>query len=242
MSKILLYIFIPLFSLTAKSQVAIRGSIIDDKTKLPVEGATITLMPSNISAVTDASGRFIFKGKHDTSTSIIVNNIGYASHTFTTGELLKNNRLSITQQQIQLQNIIIVANAGDVYKPISRTDIEMRGVNNSQEVLRIIPGIVISQHQGGGKAEQIFLRGFDADHGTDFAAFFDGIPVNMPSHAHGQGYCDMHFMIPETVDALNVYKGTYTTRFGDFATSGAGEFTTKNYIDNMVKMEYGQYC
>ena len=159
--------------------------------------------------ITDANGRFYFKGKYDTTAFIIVNNIGYAPQKFTAAELVKNRTLSISQRQIELQNIIITANATDIYKPISRTDIEMRGVNNSQEVLRIIPGIVIGQHQGGGKAEQIFLRGFDADHGTDFREDVDGLPINMVSHAHGQGFADSHFIIPETIESVDFKKGSY---------------------------------
>ena len=138
--------------------------------------------------------------------------------------------------------LVITANAGDIYKPISRTDIEMRGVNNSQEVLRIIPGIVIGQHQGGGKAEQIFLRGFDADHGTDFREDVDGLPINMVSHAHGQGFADSHFIIPETIESVDFKKGPYAAAKGDFATTGFVDFNTKNALDNnVVKVEGGMF-
>jgi outer membrane receptor protein involved in Fe transport len=106
----------------------------------------------------------------------------------------------------------------------------------------LVPGLFIAQHAGGGKAEQIFLRGFDCDHGTDFSVNIDGMPVNMVSHAHGQGYADFHFVIPETIDKLKVFKGTYNTAYGDFATAGAGEFSTKNNIGkSMVKLEGGQF-
>jgi hypothetical protein len=136
----------------------------------------------------------------------------------------------------------VIANAGDQYKPISRTDIAMRGVNNSQEVLRIIPGIVIGQHQGGGKAEQIFLRGFDADHGTDFRLDVDGLPINMVSHAHGQGFADSHFIIPETIETVDFKKGPYTASKGDFATTGFVDFNTRNALaNNTVKVEGGMF-
>ena len=115
-------------------------------------------------------------------------------------------------------------------------------MNSAQDLLRLVPGLFIAQHAGGGKAEQIFLRGFDCDHGTDFAVSIDGLPVNMVSHAHGQGYADFHFVIPETVEQLKVYKGPYTARFGDFATAGAGEFTTKTRLEHsQVKLEVGQF-
>jgi outer membrane cobalamin receptor len=85
----------------------------------------------------------------------------------------------------------------------------LRPINTSQDVLRIVPGLFIAQHAGGGKAEQIFLRGYDIDHGTDINVTVDGMPVNMLSHAHGQGYADLHFLIPETVEKVNFDKGPY---------------------------------
>ena len=97
-----------------------------------------------------------------------------------------------------------------------------------------MPGLVIAQHAGGGKAEQIFLRGFDADHGTDVAISVDGSPVNMVSHGHGQGYADLHFLIPEVVDRIDVRKGPYDARDGDFATAGAVVFQTRDRIDRQV--------
>jgi outer membrane receptor protein involved in Fe transport len=109
-------------------------------------------------------------------------------------------------------------------------------------MLLMTPGLVIAQHQGGGKAEQIFLRGFDCDHGTDVCANVDGIPVNLVTQAHGQGYADLHFLISETVDEMNVYKGPYFSKFGDFATAGAIDFKTKDILDNNVfKVEGGEF-
>jgi len=76
-----------------------------------------------------------------------------------------------------------------------------------QDILRVTPGLVLVQHSGGGKANQYFLRGFDVDHGTDLALSIDGIPINMVSHAHGQGYSDTNFIIPEVVERVEVTKG-----------------------------------
>jgi outer membrane cobalamin receptor len=110
-------------------------------------------------------------------------------------------------------------------------DFELRPQGRPADVLRLVPGLVISQHQGGGKAEQYFLRGFDADHGTDVALFIDGLPVNLRSHAHGQGYADLHFMIPEIVQRLDGFKGPYFVEFGDFATAGAFNFVMRDTVD-----------
>ena len=83
-----------------------------------------------------------------------------------------------------------------------------------------MPGLFIGQHAGGGKAEQIFIRGFDVDHGTDLSISVHGIPVNMVSHAHGQGYADLHFLIPEIIENIDFSKGPYETTRGNFATAG----------------------
>lgn len=96
------------------------------------------------------------------------------------------------------------------------------------DILMITPGLFVVQHAGGGKANQYFLRGFDADHGTDVAIFVDGVPVNNVSHGHGQGYADLHFVIPEIIEKIEVYKGPYFAEFGDFATAGAFNLVTKD--------------
>jgi len=112
-------------------------------------------------------------------------------------------------------------------KTVRQKDLELRPTTTPSDILRLIPGLFIAQHQGGGKADQIFLRGFDADHGTDVAVFIDGIPVNFVSHGHGQGYADLHWLIPEMVDHVEVYKGPYFVQFGDFKTAGAVNIVTK---------------
>jgi len=106
-------------------------------------------------------------------------------------------------------------------------DLELRPSNTPSDVLRLTPGLIIGQHHGGGKADEILFRGFDSDHGTDFAVFVDGIPVNMVTHAHGQGYADLHWLIPETIERVEIYKGPYFVHLGDFATSGAMNIITK---------------
>jgi outer membrane receptor protein involved in Fe transport len=121
-------------------------------------------------------------------------------------------------------------------------DFEVRPEGRPADVLRLIPGLIISQHQGGGKAEQYLIRGFDADHGTDIAIFVDGLPVNLRSHAHGQGYADLHFLIPETVKAVDVVKGPYFPEYGDFDTAAAVNFVTKDYVtENRFEIAGGSF-
>jgi hypothetical protein len=107
------------------------------------------------------------------------------------------------------------------------------------EMLETVPGVLISQHSGEGKANQYYLRGFNLDHGTDMALFVAGIPVNMPTHAHGQGYSDLNFLIPELVTGVEYRKGTYDAEEGDFAAAGAAHITIANRLDSpLIQLGY----
>ena len=109
------------------------------------------------------------------------------------------------------------ASAGTVTSKL----IESRPTLRPAEVLEFVPGVIVSQHSGDGKANQYYLRGFNLDHGTDFATFVDGMPVNMPTHAHGQGYSDLNWLLPELVDRLRYRKGPYAAEDGDFSSAGS---------------------
>jgi TonB family protein len=111
-------------------------------------------------------------------------------------------------------------------------DFALRPVGSVQDILRVTPGLVMVQHSGGGKANQYFLRGFDADHGTDLSLNVDGIPINMPSHAHGQGFADTNFIIPETVERIEITKGPYFADQGDFATAGHVNLVTRDDFEH----------
>ncbi len=108
------------------------------------------------------------------------------------------------------------------------------------QILRLIPGMLAVEHSGGaGKADQYFLRGFDADHGTDVAFFTDGMPINLRTHAHGQGYADLNFIIPETIEGIDVAKGAYLPEIGDFATAGSIHFKTRQVVQEGVAQATG---
>lgn len=110
------------------------------------------------------------------------------------------------------------------------------------EILEVIPGVVITQHSGGGKANQYFLRGFNLDHGTDFSISVDGMPVNLRSHAHGQGYADLNFIIPEFVQSVDYTKGPFAAEVGDFSAAGAAEFNLfRKLPQNFVTVEAGEH-
>ncbi len=111
-------------------------------------------------------------------------------------------------------------------------DFLLRPRQTPEDILRSVPGLVIAQHQGGGKADQLFLRGFDSDHGTDVSIKLDGVPVNMPSHAHGQGYADLHWLIPEALEKVEITKGPYFADKGDFDTAGEVNLVTRDHFEH----------
>lgn len=117
---------------------------------------------------------------------------------------------------------------------VTSVELKARPVYRPAEVLETVPGVVISQHSGEGKANQYYMRGFNLDHGTDMAIFVAGIPVNMPSHAHGQGYSDLNFLIPELVSGVEYKKGTYFADEGDFGTAGAAHLAYANRLEESV--------
>ena len=125
---------------------------------------------------------------------------------------------------------------------VGHQQIESRPLLRPAEVLEAVPGLIATQHSGTGKANQYFLRGFNLDHGTDFATFFNGIPVNLPSHGHGQGYTDLNFLIPELIQEVDYKKGPYYADVGDFSSAGA---VNLRYFDilpqGIAKAEGGQF-
>jgi TonB family protein len=122
----------------------------------------------------------------------------------------------------------------------SQDQLSLRPRLRAENVLDTVPGLFTVQHAGGGKSQQYFLRGFDLDHGTDLAFFVDGVPINAVSHAHGQGFSDLHFLIPEVIDTVESTKGPYSVRVGDFATAGSTNFHLADHVaESFAKAEIG---
>ncbi len=145
-----------------------------------------------------------------------------------------------TMPDIRLRDLSVVAHVNHL-SDLAKVDLAVNPVKSSQEVLRTVPGLFIAQHAGGGKAEQMFLRGFDLDHGTDINISVDGMPVNMVSHAHGQGYADLHFLQPEVIEHVDFDKGMYNMTKGDLATAGYVAFKTRDRMPNEVSVEVGMH-
>ena len=108
--------------------------------------------------------------------------------------------------------------------------LENRPLLRAGEILEVVPGLIVTQHTGDGKANQYFLRGFNLDHGTDFLTRVEGMSVNMPTHGHGQGYMDLNFVIPELIERVDYHKGTYYPELGNFSAAGAAEL---HYFDQL---------
>jgi len=117
-----------------------------------------------------------------------------------------------------------------------------RPILRAGEILETVPGVIVTQHAGGGKANQYFLRGFNLDHGTDFAVFLDDMPLNLPTHAHGEGYSDMNAVIPEFVQRVNYQKGPYYADVGDYGSAGSAHLDFYKVLPHdFVTLEGGMY-
>ena len=214
-----------------------KGIILDANSDR-IENAYIVNTNSQSHAHTDEFGQFAID-KTNVGDVLTVTAFGYKKLSYTVSS--EEIKVVLETDNYKLDEVVIQSKL-NAMTVISKIDLQTAPVNSSQEVLRKVPGLFIGQHAGGGKAEQIFLRGFDIDHGTDIAISVDGMHVNMVSHAHGQGYADLHFVIPETIEKIDFGKGTYYANKGDFATAGYVGFQTKEKMDkSSISIEAGQF-
>ncbi|MGY0392802.1 TonB-dependent receptor [Bizionia sp. KMM 8389] len=219
----------------------VSGSVNDVKGQ-PLEGAYIYNISSSSHAHSLSNGSFTLENSQ-VGDSVSVGLLGYqkASLLLTKANFQNGLEVNLESKTVLLEELVITEQVNAMHS-LAKVDLETTPVNSSQEILRKVPGLIIGQHAGGGKAEQIFLRGFDIDHGTDISLSVDGMPVNMVSHAHGQGYSDLHFVIPETINNINFGKGAYYADKGDFATAGYVDFNTKDDINGSeISLSYGQF-
>ncbi len=225
----------------------IKGVVLDSITGQAVSNADIIIENSPWRTVSNQSGEFIFNNIPDGKYNLIITHLSYQTVKIAIvvkGDETLNLSIKLHQSNFTIAETAIIGNK-EPEKMLTRLnmiDVELRPITSSQDVLRIVPGLVTAQHAGGGKAEQIYLRGVDNDHGTDFNISVDGMPVNMVSHAHGQGYADLHFLIPEIIDYIEFNKGTYYAKKGNFTTTGYADFKTKKNLDkSIVKLEAGNF-
>jgi outer membrane receptor protein involved in Fe transport len=220
----------------------LSGTVVSEDNNKPLQGVGVYNKNTGAYTYTNVAGYFELD---DISVNDVIYfyQLGYENHELDINENHLDSTMNIVLKiaSASLDQILIVSKV-NVLSNIVNIDLKTAPVKSSQEILRKIPGLIIGQHAGGGKAEQIFLRGFDIDHGTDIAIDVDGMPVNMVSHAHGQGYADMHFIIPETIDNIDFGKGSYYADKGNFNTAGYVDINTKKTIDkNIISVEAGQF-
>jgi len=241
MRRILFLVFI-LYHTIAFSQQSIKGKIIDAVTKEPLEMAAIKDSATGVIIVSDKAGCFTFnKPKGNIFYITLTEYSGYILHISSP----KGKYIIPLQRSVVNLNDITITHQKNIIstnRALSLLDLNAHPAKSAQDLLRLVPGLFISQHQGGGKAEQIFLRGFDCDHGTDINISVDGMPVNLVAHAHGQGYADLHFLIPELISNYEWGKGPFYSGKGDFTTGGFVAYSTKDVLDkNFIKTEGGLF-
>jgi len=241
-------------SLSAQQIVSIR---ITDQTGAVIAGATVQVRSANgtvqRTTQSDTNGSSIISGLPAGNYRLVLSNPGFETKEIpvtigTTGataalriSLAVGSVSTTLNVQGREDDLIGIAESG-TQGTVGATEIQDRPILRSGEVLETVPGLIITQHAGGGKANQYYLRGFNLDHGTDFAIFIDDTPLNLPSHAHGEGYSDMNIVIPEFVKRVNFEKGPYYADVGNYGSAGSAHveyFTT--LPQNFFKVEGGTY-
>ena len=256
--------------LTCTSAWAQTGGTVDgqvtDETGGALPGVTVELRGTGnaLDTVTDGEGRYVFEhvapGTYQLSIRLI--NFAAVNHpdlkveagkTVTTNDILrlslnaevvvvgKRTFTNLADAEHPAENLVGIASSAS-QGAITGKQLEVRPFMRQGEVLETVPGVIITQHSGEGKANQYFLRGFNLDHGSDFAMTVAGTPVNMPTHAHSQGYSDINFLIPELVAGVQYSKGPYFADQGDFSTAGAGNINYATTLDRpLIRVEGGTY-
>jgi outer membrane receptor protein involved in Fe transport len=253
----LLLVIVPALIFTASTALAqtatISGAVRDD-TGGVLPGVFVELRSLSGAArdtVTDATGSYRIDGvasDHYQLSFFLINFASVRREVVTAGAAVtldvvmhlalnadvvvsgKRTFTNLADAENPAEDLIGIAQSGS-QGAITARQLDARPMMRTGEVLETVPGVVISQHSGEGKANQYYLRGFNLDHGTDFATTVAGMPVNMPTHAHGQGYSDLNFMIPELVSGVQFSKGPYFADQGDFATAGAANINYANVLD-----------
>src|ERR1700683_78110 len=234
----------------------LSGTVVDASGAV-IAGATVKVRSANGSVQktikSSTNGSFVISGVAAGNYRLVVSNPGFETKeipvTIRTTEAPAPLRIplvvgslgtTINVQGRQDDLVGIAASAGQV--TVGAEELKNRPILRSGEILEALPGLIITQHAGGGKANQYFLRGFNLDHGTDFAIFIDGMPLNLPSHAHGEGYSDMNTVIPEFVERLDAEKGPYYADVGNYGSAGSAHVEYfKTLPQNFIQVEGGMY-
>jgi hypothetical protein len=259
---LLLVLSVPAFA-QSRGGAHVKGRVTDE-TGGALPGVTVELLGGSEprEVVTDGQGNYDFESVPEGTYQLSMRLINFAAVNHkdlkvSAGQIVTNDEV----MHLSLNAEVVVVgkrtftNLADVENPaedlvgiassasqgaITAKQLDVRPFMRQAEVLETVPGVIITQHSGEGKANQCFLRGFNLDHGSDFAMTVAGTPVNMPTHAHSQGYSDLNFLIPELVAGVQYSKGPYFVDQGDFATAGAGNISYATTLDRpLVRAETG---
>src|SRR5208283_2841006 len=234
----------------------LSGTVVDTSGAV-IAGATVQLRSANgtvqRTAKSGMNGSFIISGLAAGNYRLVVSNPGFATKEVLvtigpTGApvplripLVVGSVSTTIHVQGREDELVGIAESG-TQGTVGATEIQDRPILRSGEVLETVPGLIITQHAGGGKANQYFLRGFNLDHGTDIAIFLDGMPLNLPSHALGEGYSDMNTVIPEFVERVDAEKGPYYGEVGDYGSAvNAHVVYYKTLPQNFFQVDGGMY-
>ena len=254
---VLLILFVSAIIPLAAADGTIKG-VVSDPSGAVVPGASVELRTSSGALIhdarTDGAGAYAFDGL-EAGTFVIEVSLPNFSRLRRSGVRINDGATAVVNVTLSLslsadvtvtgkrsfdigelpdnENLVGVALSA-TQGVVSARQIDNRPIMRAGEVLEAVPGVIISQHSGEGKANQYYLRGFNLDHGTDFATFVAGVPVNLPTHAHGHGYSDLNFLIPELIAGVQFNKGPYAAEEGDFSTAGASHIRYVNALDKPI--------
>jgi len=237
------------------AQAQLSGTVIDTSGAV-IAGATVQARSASgtvqRTTKSDTNGNFVFSRLPAGNYQLVVSNSGFESKEIpvtmgteapaplriSLGVGAVSTTVEVKGRQDDL--VGIASSAGQVI--VGADELQHRPLLRSGEILEALPGLIITQHAGGGKANQYFMRGFNLDHGTDIAIFLDGMPLNLPSHAHGEGYSDMNIVIPELVERLDAAKGPYYADVGDYGSAGNAQVVFyKTLPQNFFQVDGGMY-
>jgi outer membrane receptor protein involved in Fe transport len=242
---------------TEKAKASQLAGTVVDPSGAVISGATVLVRSANGAAPrttqSDSNGSFLFSGLPAGNYRLVASKPGFETKEIPVtiagnGELAPlriSLSVSAVSTSIDVQgredDLVGVADSA-TQGTVGAKEIDDRPMLRSGEILEAVPGLIITQHAGGGKANQYFLRGFNLDHGTDFAVFLDDMPLNLPSHAHGEGYADMNTVIPEFVQRVNYEKGPYYADVGNYGSAGSAHLEFfKTLPENFFQVEGGMY-
>jgi hypothetical protein len=240
----------------AASEPQLSGAVVDTSSAV-IAGATVLVRSANgtdqKTTVSDTNGSFIISGLSAGNYRLVASSPGFETQempvTIGTTEAAAPLRISLAVRSVsttmnvegRADSLIGIADSA-TQGTVGATEIQDRPILRAGEILETVPGVIITQHAGGGKANQYFLRGFNLDHATDFAIFLDGMPLNLPSHAHGEGYSDMNTVIPELVERVDYEKGPYYADVGNYGSAGSAHLEFfKTLPQNFFQVEGGMY-